>query len=276
MNCPTLDTLIQLAFSTRSGNGLTMEERAVQEHVQACGACGNAWAEWNGLLAETRILLAERRPRETCPEENLFAEYLDGVLSSAARRRFERHLAACGRCIDQLVETYGLIPARETAAPARIAVQWLKDGLKVLSLAKDILRPLELHPAPVLGATSPPAPHVAGASSPVPSLPPDSRLQTPDSKTLAWQMTQDGYDIQLTLQHAKAQRTTLHLAVLRDAAPVHGHRVSLRGETTLRESRKLAPTGTVTFAGLDPAEYEVSIDVPERPIVVCLGVAGND
>ncbi|MBI3119897.1 MAG: zf-HC2 domain-containing protein [Candidatus Hydrogenedentes bacterium] len=256
-----------------------MEGRTIQGHVRTCGACKALYSEWTGLLAETRTIQRSQRPPEACPEENIFAEYLDGVLSSAARKRFERHLAACGRCIEQLIETHDLSPARETAAPARIAVQWLKDGLKVLSLAKDILRPLELHPAPILGASVPPPPAspVAGASSPVPapaSLPTASSLQ-PTASTLAWQMTQDGYDIQLTLQHATARRTTLHLVVLRDAAPVQGHRVSLRGDTTLLESRKLEPSGTVTFAGLDPAEYEVAIDLPGRPIVVCLGVAGD-
>jgi hypothetical protein len=69
----------------------------------------------------------ERNEAANCPDENRVSAYLEGVLPHNERTDFERHLAQCARCHDEL-SLLLRSDATDSVAPATQAKQEVKTG----------------------------------------------------------------------------------------------------------------------------------------------------
>ena len=246
MNCPGNDTLAELAFSKVSGGTLPPDAGALATHIRTCTTCAAGHAQWLQIAHAGRAAMLDANKSSPCPDENRLAEYFDGVLASDERAHIEQHLAGCGPCVRQLCELHSILSESAQHVPLRrIALKWLREGLRVLETTAETLRPVTLSPAAVLR---------------------DSRLP----EALRWETAQDGYHLEITVQRTSAGTLTLHLALRQGTSPVPGHRVSIREKGALLESRATDAEGMADFFGLIPSEYAVEVTLPSGPLTIAI------
>ncbi|MBI2422686.1 MAG: zf-HC2 domain-containing protein [Candidatus Hydrogenedentes bacterium] len=243
MPCPDSETLMELAIGAATGVAQhSAGDAAIHAHLASCAPCTSAYSEWLLVAQAGRQAVAAPGSAGECPDENSLAEYLDGILPGLERRALELHFAACPPCLRQLCEVHSLLAeAQRATAPHKIALQWLKEGLRLVSAAADVFTPVTLNPAPVLWGR-----------------------EMPDA--LAWDMAQDGYHLRIALQHSGPARLNLHLALQLDGAPAPGPRILLRHGGAILESRVMDELGSASFLGLEAANYDVEIGLPERSL----------
>ena len=70
---------------------------------------------------------------DTCLDDALKLDYLNGLLSEEDRARFEEHLAACPRCRREIVELRNTVTAVAGLKPPSVPAAWM-------AAAKDRLR----------------------------------------------------------------------------------------------------------------------------------------
>lgn len=246
MNCPGTQTLADWAFSKASGDTPPAEAAALAGHLTACPECSARYAQWLRIARTGRAVAAESAVAAPCPGENTLAEYVDGVLASDARDQVERHLAQCGPCVRQLCELHSILMEVNQQVPLRrVALEWLRQGIRVLEATADSMRPVALATAPVLRGS-----------------------HTPDA--LCWETFEDGFTLKLTVQRTTSGTLTLHIALRQGEAQAPGYQIALRAAGALLESRATDGAGMAEFFGLAPDEYTVDVTLPGGPLTVAV------
>lgn len=240
MQCPHPDKLSEFAFE---GVSEVPGADALLSHLRMCPSCASIYAEWQSIVAAVRSAFAIKSATPTCLEDNTFAAYVDGTLPDVERDAAEQHLATCARCLRQLCELHTvLVEAMQPVRTHVLVLEWLRDGIRSLESQVEAFRPVALMPVPVL----------RGAEA---------------AQALAWEAEQDGYVLRLTVQQASAQQFTLHLLLQLDGIPQPRQRVLVRTGGALVESRLTGMDGTVTLYSLDLTDYDIELQLPERPLV---------
>jgi hypothetical protein len=175
---------------------------------------------------------AECRDPEGCMDDNLLAEFVDGVLSREELEAVERQLAHCAACLRKAVAlaelAHELLPAPTLA---EVVVGIARRGLRVLAYPGSDFALHPLRPVPVLDAIG--------------------------ETTLAqrWSMAQGGIHATFTLVAEDGGTATLELALERDGKPLEHGQVALRQEGLLLEALPLPAEGGISFQSLAPARY---------------------
>jgi anti-sigma factor RsiW len=72
-------------------------------------------------------VLLTRRPLACDEVVELVSDYIEGALSSGARRRFERHLAGCPNCTEYLAQMRETIRLTGRLVPADLSPQMREE-----------------------------------------------------------------------------------------------------------------------------------------------------
>jgi anti-sigma factor RsiW len=79
-----------------------------------------------------RLWLPSRRADLVCQQAvELVTDYLEGVLSRADRRRFERHLAGCPHCTEYLAQMRATIELSGRITPDDLTPQMRDDFIEL-------------------------------------------------------------------------------------------------------------------------------------------------
>jgi len=73
-----------------------------------------------------------------CPDDELFAAYIEGSLSEAERERIEEHLVGCGKCVESVISASESESAYDTAKESFATGDMVKK-------AKELVKPRETH-----------------------------------------------------------------------------------------------------------------------------------
>jgi hypothetical protein len=242
MTCPDPDMIASFALGEAAGETSPRETAALRAHFQACAACAERYAEWSRIAIAGRLLQRESIAAAPCPDDNVFAEYLDGVLSPLARDSFEQHLGACGVCVQQLSAFFGALQEVSQPRPlGHIALAWVREGLNVLDSALEAFRPVPLQVSPVLRGEK-------GAPE------------------LAFEAEHRGISLRVTIQQGSASTVTLLLEIKQDSTGLPGCRIGLKSRGALLESRVTDPAGAVLLLGLSAGPYEIEAELPGEPV----------
>ena len=252
MNCPSAEHLSEWAFLSAAGIDSGPGADLLREHLAHCSACAKAYAESLSIAVAGREAHGAAVHVTPCPDENLLAEYYDGILPPLDCDRVEEHLATCADCVRQLSALHTVLVEAPQRVPRReIVLEWLRDGLRVIRQTAEALRSVDLALAPVLRSGAEPA-------------------------ALAWAAEQGDYTLRITLQQAAAQHLTLHLALHRSGEAASGHRVYVRADGELIESRTTGEDGVVTLLGLPVADYTVEVSIPGETLAIAITFPGGD
>lgn len=179
---------------------------------------------------------------DACLDDNLLAEFVDGVLHPDDLPETEGHLAHCGSCLQKAVT---LAQWTEELAPApawpQVVVGMMRKGLQLLAFPESGFTRRELTAVPVLSSGA------AEQAAAVWSL--------ADGEMLAeFAITTDGSGV-----------ATLCVKFQAAGIPVREGRVSLRLEEALLESLPLPATGEVCFRDLTPGSYVLELESEFQP-----------
>ncbi len=98
------------------------ESERIHTHLRHCESCREQTAAWVttvaaiGPSAPPAVVLSEG-----CPDAELLVAYSEGPLASAEAKETERHLADCGRCVDEVRRLIRLRVAQGATAVASLA-----------------------------------------------------------------------------------------------------------------------------------------------------------
>ena len=216
--------------------GASARREQLEAHRAGCATCrATVDAARTALAALEGLSPGSRR---LCPPSDELAEVPTGM----ARLSVRLHVALCAPCREDLAD----LAALEEEAPAEVLARWLDDGFRVVSQTLS-----SLAPEAVL------APAARGPSA-----------------APGWRMRRELPDGALTLELAPGEGRAFALSVSLSPTPPAGTRVDLEADERLLESRRME-AGLISFFGLAPGRYRVSVRRPRAPAVVTeLDVAG--
>jgi hypothetical protein len=252
MICPTSDTLSDLAFTAVNGNATMADAAKIHEHLKTCDDCAVAYTLWRDVANTGRAARSATLATDSCPEDNMVAEYLDGVISPVHRNTFEQHCATCATCARQLSDLHTLLTASTRPAPLyQIAMEWLRDGLGAIEEAAGTFQSVPLASAPVLKSNDAPT-------------------------ALSWEATHDQHVIKVTVQRNSPEQLTLYAALLFEGSAAPGLRVTVRSGGEILESRVTDDGGAVVQYGLPVSDYAIEIDLPGGPFAFSIEITASE
>lgn len=203
--------------------------RHLSNHLETCNAC-------RGLVDSARAAhaaLTNLSPgsRRLCPPPEELAEVPAGVAKVSVRL----HVALCADCRDDLAD----LAVLSGDPPGEVVARWLADGFAIVSQTLFRLAPQEVPLAAARGAQR-------GGS--------------------AWRLTQEHDDFALALSLAPGDGRSFALSVAVEPAAA-GARVDLEADSRLLESRAMDASGLLSFLGLAPGRYRVTLRRPQGPPV---------
>jgi hypothetical protein len=230
----TSETLMALAQDMNRGETFTARrllEAGVGEADQAA---------FRRYAASLRVAADQASPCDRpCLDDNLLAEYVDGVLGRADRGEVERHLAACPTCLDEAVSLASLVHEVVPAPPlTEVALHLVGRGLHWLSRPAEGFSEEALSPVPVLSAATTEAP--------------------------ARRWTQTVGDTTLRFTASMPEHELLTLVVETVEAP-SGARLALWLDGSMVESRPVGGDGCCTLRHLTPGNYTVELGYRSAP-----------
>jgi hypothetical protein len=128
------------------------------------------------LLQSMLVRRTHEGTRQKCPDEESLANYLGGLLNDGAKRSFETHLAACSRCVDEIVALHKLAGVEGTErVPQRLidramalvkspkpdesffdlVVRVVKDSVELVTTSGQWMNPVAAVPVGVRGKVQP-------------------------------------------------------------------------------------------------------------------------
>ena len=204
-------------------------------HADGCEPCRRRVEA--ARAAQAALAALSPGSRRLCPPPEELAEVPAGV----ARLSVRLHVALCAECRDDLAD----LSALEEEAPAEVVLRLAADGFAVLSQTLSRLAP---EPLPALAARG-----GRGASG--------------------WRLKRELPDGELSLELAGEGRS-FALSVALAPVPVAGTRVDLEEGARLLESRAM-DAGLVSFLGLVPGAYRVTVRRPRAPALATDVVVGS-
>jgi len=187
-----------------------------------------------------RDVLLKKRGQEPgdCLEPERLAAYAEGALDEGARGQVERHLAACDRCLEEVVmvtELLGQGGVAETVLRAFDAVvEFLDQSVQVFQGLGRMTAMPELQAAPVRGA------------------------QGPGPVTARFSQAVGNLKLELELERRNGNVADLRVRVFEGGVPLERGRVSLIAEDRELDS-ELTRNGAVRFDSVRFGDYALRI-----------------
>ena len=210
-------------------------------------------------------LLTRQRPksgRADCPDEEMLASYLIGVLTEVARAELEAHLSDCAICLDDLSAAYktaqenerGTVSQRalERAMALVLPARGEPDFLElVVRLVKDSIE-LVTTSGQLASATAPAEIRGKGKS--------------PDGGILQVEKELEKFRITVEVERTEAELCQVAVKVKPKAGSVaDGIRLSLVCEGR-EQASYLARQGGAIFDRIPPGEYRLAVSQAGRPV----------
>lgn len=228
-------------LSSAPAAGGAAPPRALAVHLAECARCtATVEAARQALAALSNLSPGSR---SLCPPPEELVEVPSGVAKLSVRL----HVALCADCREDLAD----LECLEAEPPSQVVARWLADGFAIISQTLSGLAP---QPVPLAAAR--------GGSAAL----------------TGWRIQKAFEDVEVKLELAPGDGRSFALAVGLAPRPPAGTRVDLESCVPLQpdrllESRAMDATGLLSFLGLAPGQYRVTVRRPHTaPLVTQIDV----
>ena len=262
---PSKEVLAELAFAMAHGAPLTRQMEAVAAFAETAPETKALLEEYLGVIRATQGVMSAPRDASPTVDDNLLAEYVDGVMEPSERERVEGLLARdpealrAGMALNELRR----IVADQPPSVLEYVIGVAAKGLRMLSHPETGFALETPVPVPTLGGG--PAIPTREFSTFTPNS--ESEAQVRGQSSFTWIQFASNLRMTLTATHAEQERVDLTLRVNDTAGPLRGGRLTVRCNANLVQSELLPVDGTVSLRGLEIAAYDFEIVPPGGPPV---------
>jgi hypothetical protein len=193
------------------------------------------------------------RDRRACPDEEVLADYLNGLLTTHARADLEGHLADCSLCTDELVAAYAAGHEMEIEQSPEFLVEKVKGFVPGKKSVFDLVVRLTRDAIELIRASGP-------VTWPVFTIPIRGDASPSAGKVLQISKAMGRFNITVELEAGKVAMCQFDVRVKDELGrAVEGVRLTLSSEGREQASFLTPPNGEIVFERILPADYQLAV-----------------